>query len=86
MITKSKINKYSKLPVLLSFGAICAMTIFRNNPGMLTFLSGLLAICTLLNIIGIIREYKGFEPKHLMLIISLLVTITVMVLFLLNSK
>ncbi len=81
MITKTKIKKINKIPVLLAFASICGMTIFRNNNEVLVFLDLLLIICTLWNIVGIIREYGGFTAKHLMLVISLLVTITIMIVY-----
>ncbi len=81
MITKSKISKISKVPILLAFVYICAMTVFRNNPSMLAFLGLLLGSCTVFNIIGIVREYRAFTAKHLMLVISLLVTITIMIVY-----
>ncbi len=78
MTTKTKI---SKIPVLLAFASICAMTIFRNNPIILAFFSLLLGICTGWNIVGIVREYKGFTEKHIILIISLLLTVILWIIY-----
>ncbi len=67
----------SKLPVFIAFISICGMTVFRDNSIVLLFFSLMLGISTGFNIIGAINQ--EFTVKHLMLIISLLITLTIMI-------